>query len=126
IFVRASQAKAAFQRIGRLANIETGLSPYAIRQLYLACVTSVADYGAPVYWHSQSYATKLLQPLHNLACRKVLGVFRTAPSIPATLKATLRENYLTIQLLLHTSKGREATLAFIAKTRVGTRGWHLG
>jgi ribonuclease HI len=42
------------------------------------------------------------------------------------LKAALHQSRLTIQLLLHTTKGREATLAFITRTRVGTRGWHLG
>ena len=109
--MRASQAKAAFQRIGRLANIETGLSPYAIRQLYLACVTSVADYGAPVYWHSQSYATKLLQPLHNLACRKVLGVFRTAPSIPASVEASLLSPAIRLNATLRNYATRAAQLA---------------
>ncbi|KAF7564345.1 uncharacterized protein PtrM4_152490 [Pyrenophora tritici-repentis] len=44
------------------------LSPKAVRQLYLACVTSVADYGSQIYWKNQSYATSLLQSLHNLAC----------------------------------------------------------
>ena len=47
--IRASQAKAAFNRLGRLANIDRGLSPQSIRQIYLACVSSVADYGSPVY-----------------------------------------------------------------------------
>jgi hypothetical protein len=42
--IRASQARSAFLRMTRLANTERGLSPYALRQLYLACVTSVADY----------------------------------------------------------------------------------
>ena len=49
IATRASQARLAFYRLGRLANIEKGLSPQAIRQLYLACVTSVADYGSQIY-----------------------------------------------------------------------------
>ncbi len=46
IAIRTSLAKQAFYRLNRLSNISKGLSPFAIRQLYLACVTSVADYGS--------------------------------------------------------------------------------
>jgi hypothetical protein len=107
IATRASQARSAFYRLGRLANIERGLSPYAIRQLYLACVTSVADYGSQIYWQSQSYANKLLQPLHNLACRKILGAFRTAPALPTSIEAGL----LSPAIRLNTSLRRYAIRA---------------
>ncbi|KAH7563621.1 hypothetical protein BM1_00668 [Bipolaris maydis] len=89
VAIRASQAKTAFNRLGRLANIDRGLSPFAIRQLYLACVTSIADYGSPIYWRNQSFIKDQLQPLHNAACRKVLGVFKTAPAIPTSIEASL-------------------------------------
>ena len=46
IAIRTSLAKQAFYRLNRLSNIGRGLSLYAVRQLYLACVTSVADYGS--------------------------------------------------------------------------------
>ena len=46
--IRTSQAKSDFLRMSRLANIERGLSPYALRQLYLACITSVADYRSVI------------------------------------------------------------------------------
>ena len=46
IAYRTSKAKQAFYRVQRLTNISRGLSPFAIRQLYLACVTSVIDYGS--------------------------------------------------------------------------------
>ncbi|KAF1934640.1 hypothetical protein EJ02DRAFT_490286, partial [Clathrospora elynae] len=49
VAIRSSQARSAFYRMCRLANSERGHSPYAIRQLYMACVTSVADYGCQVY-----------------------------------------------------------------------------
>jgi hypothetical protein len=48
VATRVSQARSAFYHIARLANIERGLSPLAIRQLYLACVTSIADYGSVI------------------------------------------------------------------------------
>ena len=44
IAIRTSLAKQALYCINRLVNISRGLSPFAIRQLYLACITSVADY----------------------------------------------------------------------------------
>jgi hypothetical protein len=46
VVIRVSQARSAFYRIARLVNIERGFSPLAIQQLYLACVTSIADYGS--------------------------------------------------------------------------------
>ena len=46
--IRTSQAKSDFLRMSRLANTEKGLSPYALRQLYLACITSVADYRSVI------------------------------------------------------------------------------
>jgi len=46
IAIRTSLAKQALYRINRLVNISRGLSPFAIRQLYLACITSIADYGS--------------------------------------------------------------------------------
>ena len=49
VSIRTSQARSAFFRMCRLANSERGLSPYALRQLYLACVTSIADYRCQIY-----------------------------------------------------------------------------
>jgi len=37
-----------FYSISKLANTERELSFQALRQLYIACVVSVADYGVPV------------------------------------------------------------------------------
>lgn len=89
IATKTSQARQAFSRLNRLANSERGLSPQATRQLYLACVTSVADYGSPIYWKAQSYAISMLQPLHNIVCRKILGAFRTSPALPTSIEAGL-------------------------------------
>ena len=54
VSIRVSQARSAFYRLSRLANIERGLSPHAVRQLYLACVNSVLDYACEIYWKDQS------------------------------------------------------------------------
>ena len=73
----------------RLANSERGLTPFAIRQLYLACVTSVADYGCQIWWRGQAQFKRPLQALQNLGLRKILGVFKTAPTIPMEVEAAL-------------------------------------
>jgi ribonuclease HI len=86
---RVSQAKSAFYRMCRLANKERGLSPFAMRQLYMACVVSVADFASPIYWKGQEYATAKHQSLQNLALQKILGTFRTTPTRPSELEAAL-------------------------------------
>jgi hypothetical protein len=60
INIRVAQAKGAFYRLNRLTNTEKGLSPFALRQLYLAYITSVADYGSPIWWRGQN---NLIKPL---------------------------------------------------------------
>ena len=77
--IRASQARSVFQQMTRLANTERGLTPYALRQLYLACIASVADYGSAIWWRGQAQLEKPLRAIQNLALRKILGVFKTAP-----------------------------------------------
>ena len=42
------------------------------------------------------------------------------------LKKTLGQKILKLPLLLHTTSGIDATLAFITSTRIGTRKWQLG
>ncbi|KAH7552688.1 hypothetical protein BM1_08639 [Bipolaris maydis] len=87
--IRNQQASAAFHRLSRLANSNKGLSPRAVRQLYLACVTSVADYGCQIFWREQQTTLNQRQKLQNQACRKNLGSFRTSPAIPSEVEAAL-------------------------------------
>ena len=46
---KTTQALKILNQIKRLSNTERGLSFQAIRQLYIACISSVADYGVPVW-----------------------------------------------------------------------------
>ena len=43
-----------------------------------------------IWWKGQAYAKKPLQALQNLALRKILGVFKTAPIIPMEVEAALQ------------------------------------
>jgi len=49
---KVAQATRIFHQIKRLSNTERGLSFQAIRQLYIACITSIADYGVPIWWNN--------------------------------------------------------------------------
>ena len=73
----------------RLASLGRGLSLFALCQLYLACVTSIADYGSPIWWKGQAQFKRPLQALQNIGLRNILGVFKTAPIIPIEVEAAL-------------------------------------
>ena len=89
IATRISRATSAFHRMCRLANKERGLTPFAMRQLYMACVVSVADFGAPIFWKGQEIAKTRYQSLQNIALHRILGTFRTSPIIPSEVEAAL-------------------------------------
>src|SRR6266403_2453151 len=52
--IKVSKAKTAFYLIRRLGNIQRGLSLQALRQLYIAFVTTIADYRIQCWWKSKS------------------------------------------------------------------------
>ena len=71
-----------------------------MRQLYIACVASVSDFGAPVWYKGQEFALKQLGALQNLAMRKILGVFKTAPIPALELEAALPPPEIRLNRLL--------------------------
>jgi ribonuclease HI len=90
IAIRTSLAKQAFYRLNRLSNITKGLTPFALRQLYIACIISVLDYGSILWWGKPNKTQiRPLQAIQNLAIRKILGVFKTAPILPIEVEAAL-------------------------------------
>lgn len=86
---KVCEATRVFHQIERLSNTERGLSFQAVRQLYIACITSVADYGVPVWWRGQRYLEDRYQKLQNLALRKILGAFKTSPYRAMEIEASL-------------------------------------
>src|SRR6266536_2723848 len=46
---KVTQATRIFHQIKKLSNTERGLSFQAIKQLYIACITSITDYGVPIW-----------------------------------------------------------------------------
>ena len=85
----------------RLSNTERGLSFQAMRQLYIACITSVADYGVPVWWKKdkQQHLLDKYQTLQNKALRKVLGAFKSSPIRAMEIEASLPPPVIRFQKL---------------------------
>ncbi len=73
---KVAQATRIFHQIKRLSNTERGLSFQAIRQLYIACITLIADYGVPIWWNNQKYLLEKFERLQNAALRTILGAFK--------------------------------------------------
>src|SRR6266581_6776584 len=88
--IKISKAKAAFYLIKRLGNTQRGLSLQALRQLYIAYVTTIADYGIQCWWKSKSkdYLLARYQSLQNKALKLVLGAFRGYSSQAIEIKAS--------------------------------------
>jgi hypothetical protein len=76
-------------QIERLSNTERGLTFQAMRQLYIACISSIADYGVPIWWNNQKHLLEKFQKLQNQALRKILGVFKTSPISAMEIEASL-------------------------------------
>ena len=87
--IRATQAKQAFSRMARLTNTNKGLSPHAFRQLYLACITSIADYGSIIWYKGQKELIYPLKILQNACLRKILNAFWTTPLIALEIESAL-------------------------------------
>ena len=86
---KTTQALKLLNQIERLSNTERSLSFQAMRQLYIACISSVADYGVPVWWNNQKNMLEKFQKLQNIALRKMLGAFKTSPINAMELEASI-------------------------------------
>ncbi|MCO8751554.1 hypothetical protein KLO70_19365, partial [Clostridioides difficile] len=87
--MKTASAERILNSIIRLSNTERGLSFQAMRQLYIACITSVSDFAVQVWWKNQKYFIERFQKLQNLALKKILGVFKTSPVRAMEIEASL-------------------------------------
>src|SRR5438034_5074177 len=60
-----------------------------MRQLYIACITSVADYGVPIWWNNQKFLLEKYQKLQNSALKKILEAFKTSLYMIMKLEAAI-------------------------------------
>ena len=64
----------------------------ATRQLYVACVASIADYGIQAWWGRTRGGKSLLsyyQTLQNTALRQILGAFKGSPIRAMEIEASI-------------------------------------
>ena len=64
----------------------------ATRQLYIACIASIADYGLQAWWARARGGKGLLsyyQTLQNLALRQILGAFKGSPIRAMEIEAAI-------------------------------------
>ena len=88
---RVALATAAFFRLQRLGSTQKRLSFRGLRQLYVACIAPIADYGFQLWWGSKK-ATALLRPYNKLqaiATPLILGAFRGSPQKALELEASI-------------------------------------
>jgi len=84
-----AKANRVYHQIYRLANCSKGLSFQAMRQLYTACITSIADYGVPIWWKGQRHYLERYIKLQNSMLRKILGAFKTSPTAAMEIEASI-------------------------------------
>src|SRR5204863_7221210 len=60
-----------------------------MRQLYIACISSVADYDVTVWWNNQKNMLEKFQKLQNIVLRKMLDAFKTFPINIMKLEASI-------------------------------------
>src|SRR5204862_4856119 len=86
---RIADASRMFYSISRLANTERDLSFQAMRRLYIACITSIADYGVPVWWKNQQFLLNKFNKLQNSALLKILEAFKNSSVSVMKIEAAL-------------------------------------
>jgi len=86
---KVAQTIRIFHQIERLFNIKRELSFQVIRQLYIACITSITDYGISIWWNNQKHLLKKFQRLQNTALRKILGALKIFPTKVMEIEAAI-------------------------------------
>ena len=86
---KIASAQKILMQIERLSNTEKELSFQAMRQLYIACISSVADYGVPIWWDNQKHLLEKFQKLQNQTLRKILDTFKTSSISVMEIEASI-------------------------------------
>lgn len=90
IQTKVATAQQVFYRLQRLGNTQRGLSPQATRQLYIACISSIADYGIQLWWGKRKNSLlREYQQLQNSVLRQILGAFKGSPTKALEIEAAI-------------------------------------
>lgn len=74
-----TSAKGALQAIADLSRRNGGLSINLMRRVVVAAVTSIALFGAEVWWKGQKDLERRLQLLINSQARAIIGLLKSTP-----------------------------------------------
>jgi hypothetical protein len=86
---RLNLALGAWHKAQRL---QKGLGFRALRQLYTAYITTIADFGAPLWWQAARTTTTIIskfQKLQNLVTTAMLGAYKGSPYKALELEAAI-------------------------------------
>ena len=88
---RLNLAKATFYKYKRLGSTYKGLSFTNLRNLYISCINSLADYSSIIqYKENNPYnILKKFQTLQNQALNTILGTFKGSPSKALEIEAAI-------------------------------------
>lgn len=76
---RITSAKGALQAVASLSRRNGGLSISLMRRVVIAAVSSVALFGAEVWWRGQKDLERRLQLLLNSQARAITGLLKSTP-----------------------------------------------
>ena len=88
---KLNSAIASFFGLQHLGTLQQGLSFRALRQLYIACVTTIADFRVPLWYNNnkQGLLIRRYQNLQNIVIRHMLGAFKGSPTRALELEAAI-------------------------------------
>ena len=91
--IKINAATGAYFGLQRLSTTQKGLSFRALRQLYIACITTIADFGVQLWWKGpgqrQQKLVQKFQKLQNLATKQMLRAFRGSPFKALEIEAAI-------------------------------------
>jgi hypothetical protein len=79
IKIQTTVATRAYYALKSLATSQNGMSLQNLREIYIATITAVIDYGAEIWWQGNKSMIRSLEILQNKAILSILGAFRTTP-----------------------------------------------
>ena len=82
-------AQKIFIQIERLSNTEKNLSFQAMRQFYIVCISSIADYEVSIWWNNQKHLLEKFQKLQNQTLRKILDTFKISSISVMEIEASI-------------------------------------
>ena len=98
----SNRGKTILHGVKCLGNTIRGANQNTLRQLYRACVLPALTYASPTWYRSdspQKGLIEILEKVQNQGLRRILGAFRTTPSVALNVLSYVPPLQLYIQKL---------------------------